>query len=230
MYQIKLDIFEGPFDLLLFLVKKNEVDIYNIPIVKITNEYLEYLELMKELNLNIASEFIVVSATLCYIKSKSLLPKSLLEEKEEDSAQKLVFQLEEYQKYQQISQTFKLMELEQKNIFIPQPNENNKNKSKIMFDDINLFDLLLIFKKLMKNMEKKSREIVEEEFTIEQKINTIIKILEEKKVLDFVVFFETCFSKIELIITFLALLELIKIKKVCIRQTELFGNIKMFLQ
>ncbi|CDF58183.1 segregation/condensation protein A [Thermobrachium celere] len=232
---IKIEVFEGPLDLLLHLIKKAEVDIYDIPIAEITEQYIQYLKAMEELNLDIASEFLVMAATLLEIKSKMLLPKkkSQDDEKEEDDPRKeIVEKLIEYKKYKEFAEKLKMIE-EQSIIFFKPPEIIDDIESKeVFFKNITLENLMFAFKKVMEAYERRSNKkslvdenISHDEFRIEDKMQYIIGLIEIYKRIRFQRFFEEASCRLELIVTFLAMLELIKLKKIKVYQRENFDDI-----
>jgi len=226
-YKVKLEIFEGPLDLLLYLIKKDEIDILDIPIAKITAQYLEYLELMQLLDLDIAGEFLVMAATLMHIKSRLLLPpeeREALEEPEEDPRQELVRRLLEYQKFKEAAQHLEEMGLERSRYFVrsetPPVVEDGE------YFEASLFDLITAFSKVLTSVPRKTfQEIVIDEVTVEEKIGHILDILKEKTQTYFTNLFANMKNKMEVVCTFLALLELIRIKEAVVRQPKLFGPI-----
>jgi segregation and condensation protein A len=232
-YKIKLDAFEGPLDLLLYLIKKNEIDIYDIPIAEITRQYLEYLELMRVLDLEIAGDFLVMSATLIYIKSKMLLPQDELEEEvlDEDPREELAKKLAEYKKFKEAAQILREKEKGTSKIYyrrrIP-PDIELEFEDDFKGFEASIFDLISAFDKVLKNIPKKEfLEIIEEEYTVDEKIDFITVLLEEKGILYFDQIWDRIRNKLEAIVTFLALLELIKIRCIIVRQIGLFGEIKI---
>ena len=216
-YRVKLEIFEGPLDLLLYLIKKEELDICSISITRIADEYLEYINLMQILDLDIASEFLVVAATLMQIKSRMLLPEEELEEEEpeEDSSEALVQQLLEYKKYKEAAGNLEQMELEQHDVFTrPGGVEVSDGEDEVLLD-VSLFDLLGAFSDVLGRLkEEQVTEIVKDETTVREKVRFIMDILRGGKELEFSRLFAEVSSKIEAIVTFLALLELIKLQEV----------------
>ncbi len=232
-YKVKLQVFEGPLDLLLYLIKKEEIDIYDIPIAKITDQYLEYLELMKLLDLNIAGEFIVMAATLMHIKSKMLLPPDQQEGKEkeeEDPRAELVRRLLEYKKFKEAATELSQMESHQKHFFarvgtLKRPEETF---DKDEFFEASLFDLITAFTKVLKDIPKEAfHEVIKDEFTVSEKIHDVLHLLVERKRIFFTELFKAAKSKFEIITIFLALLELIKIREAVVIQTSPFGEIEI---
>ena len=234
-YKIELDIFEGPLDLLLYLIKKEELNIYDIPISTITDQYLQYLELMKMLDLRIASEFIVMAATLMHIKSKMLLPpeeREAEEEEEEDPRIELVRQLLEYKKFKEAALELQQMQIGQQKTFGRNQDEISIfEKRERRLADISIFDLLSAFSEVLKKAEQgRIQEIFEEEVSIADKIKMIMKILRKRDKAGFDDFFKNIASKFEIIVTFLALLELMRLKKISAYQPQPFGTIEVALR
>jgi len=228
-YKVKLEIFEGPLDLLLFLIKKEEINIYDIPIAKITEQYLEYLELMKLLDLDIAGEFLVMAATLMHIKSRMLLPPEELEaesEEEEDPRAELVRKLLEYKRFKEAARQLEDMELGQRNIFT-RMNVEEYEEEKVFFE-ASLFDLISAFSKMIEGMPKEIfQEIIKDEVTVEEKVHQLMHMLLVEPIVYFTRLFENARSKLEIIATFLAILELIRLKEIIIVQRSLFGEIEI---
>jgi segregation and condensation protein A len=225
-YDVHLEVFEGPLDLLLYLIRKNDMDIYDIPISQITAEYLEYLNLMKEFNLNIAGEFLVMAATLMQIKSRMLLPTPGHEDEEiEELKADLTAKLLEYEKYKQVGSFLSKCEVNEAGIFY---------KASPVFSegdfilDASLFDLIEAFRDALKELPKEVKEIVYEEIPIEQKIRELIDLLEGRRYINFKELLKREKNRIGIIVLFLALLELIRLKQVVARQSQLFGEIRVY--
>lgn len=225
----RLSVFEGPLDLLLHLIKENKIDIYDIPIVHITRQYTDYLEAMKELNLEIAGEFLVMAATLIHIKSKMLLPpdEEQPEEQAEDPRAELVQRLLEYQAFQEASSKFRKKEELWRNIFrrIPSHDGNPDIEPEPLLFEVGLFDLMSAFKSLLSKTSEDVMEITRETLTVADKINFIIEKLDGEEGIKFENLFSEDFTKIALIITFLALLEIIRLGLVKTYQKKTFGPI-----
>lgn len=226
-YHVKLEAYEGPLDLLLYLIKRDEVDIWDIPIAQIAGEYLEYINMMKLLDLDMIGEFLVMASTLMKIKSRMLLPQEeAIEEEIEDPRSELVEQLLEYEMYKERAKTLAEKEEAQSKLFTRPEVEIPPFQPTF---EASLFDLLTAFHNVLK---EKAPEIVREiepfKFTLEEKVEEILKRLEKKEKISFSLLFKECLSKGELIVTFLALLELIKQKRVRIRQPRLFGEIAVY--
>jgi segregation and condensation protein A len=225
--EVHLEMFEGPLDLLLFLIKKNDLDIYNIPISQITKEYLVYLELMKELNLEMAGEFLVLAATLMAIKAKTLLPSQEAEENEgPDPRAELVAKLVEYQKFKQAAAFLEKRADEFKDVFyrgVPTFDESEKSLS------ISMFDLMDALREVLDRAEDADKkEVLGEEFPIEEKIAKIMHLLQRASSVSWEEIFADERKRRGIISCFLALLELTKLQKIFIRQDENFGKITIF--
>jgi segregation and condensation protein A len=223
-YRVKLPVYEGPLDLLIHLININEIDIYNIPIAKITNEYFEYINFMKELNLEVASEFILLAATLIYIKSKSLLPKlqeDLIEEDELDPQAELLELLLEHQKFKKTAEMLKQRSEERRQVWTRTLKDWEDKIEEDKLTEVGLFDLLSALKKVLQQREKtQPLSLKRKEYTLEEKIMELTEILAEKKQLSFSSFFKKLKTKIEIILYFLALLELVRRGKIKIYQKK----------
>ena len=225
----KLPVFEGPLDLLLHLIRENKIDIYDIPIVDITRQYMVYIELMKELNLEIAGDFLVMAATLIHIKSRTLLPPSEeeAEEPEEDPRSELVKRLMEYQAYKESSLSLRKREEIWKNVFhrgLPDKNEFEFEPEPALFE-ANVFDLISAFQKMLEKAPEQNLEITRETLTVADKINYIIERIENVDGVRFEDLFEEGFTKVTLLVTFLAVLEIVRLGLVKIYQESAFGLI-----
>src|SRR5262245_43897649 len=226
-YRVKLEIFEGPLDLLLYLIKKDEIDIYDIPIARITEQYLAYLELMQELDISVAGDFLVMASTLIYIKSKTLLPPDPKLDGEEDLGDdpraELVERLLEYQKFKSAAQMLYSRGEIESACYTRGPLETDSSNPEV---STTLFDLLRVFREVLKRAEAEMEmEIARDEMTIAEKLAQIHAMLDEMERINVRELFEMSRSKRELIITFLALLELVKEWKIYLIQTEPFGDI-----
>jgi len=235
--QVKLEVFEGPLDLLLHLIKKNEIDIYDIPITIITQQYLEYLEAMKSLNLDIAGEFLLMAATLLHIKSKMLLPPSddeLAEENaeaEEDPRAELVRRLLEYQRFKDAALEMNRSDLLDREVFTRTffQEEFLKEAEETVVGEATLFDLLEALKKVLTAVPPEEfQEISLDHLSLKDKINAVMEALWEKGTLAFQELFTPTTPRREVIVTFLALLELLRLRMIKIHQPEHFGTIRIF--
>lgn len=233
---IKIDAFEGPLDLLLHLIKKAEVDIYDIPIAEIAEQYIGFLKEMEELDLNIASEFLVMAATLLEIKSQMLLPKKKIIDEETsvdiDPRLELVEKLIEYKKYKEFAETLKSIE-GNNHIFFKEPEEiDDIVNDEVLFKNITLDNLMLSFKKILCTYENKfnkrgviPKDIDYDEYKIEDKMDEIQRSVSKSKKLQFEQFFINAKDKLEIVVIFLAMLELIKLKAIKVVQYSNFGDI-----
>lgn len=234
-YKVKLPVFEGPFDLLLYLIRKNEVDVYDIPIAEITRQYLEYLELMKLLDLDIAGEFIEMVATLILIKVRMLLPGGELEMQEdmEDPRLKLVNQLLEYQQFKEISGEMRVLESERKKIHPAAPPKYEKKDAadEGLFIDASLFDLLTAFRIALDNMPKVTVHRVSIiKVTIEEQVKNIFDRLRNKKYVLFREITAQLKSRMEVVVSFMALLDLMHLNFIVAKQPNVFGEIRIIPQ
>ncbi len=232
-YKIKLEVFEGPLDLLLYLIKQEELNIYDIPITRITEQYLEYLNLMELLDLEVAGEFLVMAATLMQIKSKMLLPPdpTTVDTEEADPRAELVRRLLEYKAYKEVASQLRGFEENQSGIFsrlgaLPElpPQEGGDSP----FTGVSLFDLISALAKVLKNMPRDIfHQIVKDEYTVAEKVQEIFDRLIKEPVVSFSRIFKEAKNRFEAITTFLALLELIRLKEVTMRQEDRFGEIEI---
>jgi segregation and condensation protein A len=232
-YKVKLDVFEGPLDLLLYLIQKEEVDIYDIPIAKITDQYLEYLELMKLMDLSIAGEFLVMAATLMHIKSKMLLPPEPTEGEEkveEDPRAELVKRLLEYKKFKEAATELSQMESHHKHFFarVGPGVDIEQLPQEDTFFEASLFDLITAFTKVLKDIPKDIfYKVVKDEFTVSEKIHDVLHMVVDKKTILFTELFKAAKTKFEIITIFLAVLELIKMREIIVIQVTPFGEIEI---
>lgn len=228
-YHVKLDVFEGPLDLLLYLIKKDQIDIYDIPMARITKAYLEYIEVMKLLDLNVVGEFLVMAATLIKIKSRMLLPPEEVEEIEEeieDPRAELVMKLLEYQKYKEAASHLEGMETEQRKLFVRPLSGDLKDEAWPGGLGVGLFDLLTSFKDILARVkEEEFHEIRPRTVTLQEKMAHILRVLRGESRVGFTTLFDGGLGKLDLIVTFMALLELIRLREVTFRQPRPFGEI-----
>ena len=238
-YQVQLENFEGPLDLLLFLLQENEIDIYDIPIALITHQYLEYLELLKLLDLEMGGDYILMAATLIRIKSKMLLPRRLAEEATEeiDPREELVQRLLEYRRYKEAANVLGNQEDQQVDIFYRPASENWEDITDDMepldiglTNNLNLWDLLQSFKEVIDRVDNTfDRTIEREAITVEDRMDDIMRQLHNRDGL----FFKDLFNEVTrpiIIGMFLALLELIRTRKIAFEQTDNVGEIWLYLQ
>lgn len=238
--KVKVADFEGPFDLLLHLIKKNKMNIYNIEIYKVTNQYLEYLNTRKVMDLEITSEFIVVAATLIEIKSKNLLPKVKVdeeEESEEDIEKRLMERLIEYKKIKNVSEFFKNKYINAGEVFSKKPEiieeiKPEKIDNDDIFKNLTLLDLYNIYNKILENYREKQnkvnvvqKKIYVDKYKVEDKMEELLERFNSSEVIEFNNLMKESTCKLETVVTFLALLELIKIRTIQVFQDESFSNI-----
>ncbi|MEO6847387.1 MAG: segregation/condensation protein A [Chthoniobacterales bacterium] len=232
-YKVKLDVFEGPLDLLLYLIKRDEVDIYEISIERITRQYMEYLDAFQMLNIELAGEFIVMAANLLYIKSRTLLPVDQQmpdEEVEEDDPRwELIRQLIEYKKFKEAAERLRTREALSENLVGRAPTAPEMEPdAALMVGEVGIFDLIRAFQKILKRLETKPedlREIFEENYTVADKMDYVLRVATPGVSIRFEELFAEAASRTEIVVTFLALLELIRLKQLRIAQEEVFGEI-----
>lgn len=226
---IRLDAFEGPLDLLLHLIKREEVDIWNIPIARITEQYLEYLQLMKDLNINVAGEWLVMAATLIYIKSRMLLPPepaaAAQEEGQEDPRTELVYQLLEHQKFKNAAQMLYTREEVENAVWNRPPKEVLEDEKEVVA--VTLFDLLKAFNEVVRRFEASQTTMAfdQDEVSLEQKLADVRRLLLVHDTIQFSAIFAQVTSKRHLIVTFLALLELVRLREIWLYQKKAFDEI-----
>jgi len=231
-YKVKLEVFEGPLDLLLYLIKQDEIDIYDISIERITRQYLEYLQAFKELNIEIAGEFIVMAANLIYLKSRSLLPVDQQppeeDAQEDDPRWDLIRQLIEYKKFKEAAAELHQRELERERIFArgggPLPLQDS-----LRLGEVGIFQLINAFQTVIKRVEAREdvQEIFGERFSVSEKIDAILQRVAVGAPIRFSDLFGAVVSRVEVVVTFLALLELIRLKQVRAVQKNIFAEIEI---
>lgn len=230
-YTVRLEMFEGPLDLLLHLIHKNEMDITNIPIAVITEQYLEYLKLMKVLNLDIAGEYLLMASTLLHIKSKMLLPTPYGEEDEEgeDPRAELVRKLLEYQKYKNAAAELERRPMLDRDVFIRLALVDDAEPKEEERIEVNLFELLEAFRQILERTKPEVfHEVILDRVTVEEKVQEILSLLQrEKRSMAFHLLFPEQASRRVIIVTFLAILELVKMKWVRIFQPAPFETIRI---
>ena len=236
-YKVQFEVFEGPLDLLLYLIKKEEVDIYAVNLTKMATQFIEYVELMRQFDLEVAGEFLVMASTLMYIKSKELLPVDQQtvvegeEEEGEDPRWELIRQLVEYKKFKDAAAQLQTLEERQENIYPRVP-------GKIEFEaevapskpEVGIFDLLTAVNGILKRFTDKqaaTREIYEDKWTVSEKIELVRNLIAERGAVKFSELFEKAANRAEVVCTFLALLELIRLKQLACIQAEPFSEIEI---
>jgi len=232
-YKVRLEIFEGPLDLLLYLIKRDELDIYDISLERITQQYLEYLQAFKELNIDVAGEFVVMAANLIYLKSRSLLPADQQPPEEDvdedDPRWDLIRQLIEYKKFKEAASHLQARELEQERIFARIGDGIVPEMMPLHLGEVGIFQLINAFQNVIKRLEAKDdlREIFGENFTVSDKIERILQMLARDTSVRFSELFVRMASRVEIVVTFLALLELIRLKQVRAIQPDEFEEIEI---
>ena len=219
-------------DLLLYLVKKDHLNIYDIPIAQVTEQYLEYINLMQFLDLNIAGEFLLMAATLMQIKSKMLLPAVELaaEEEQEDPRAELIKRLLEYEKFKQIAENLREREINQQDVFkrpkTEVPVDAQIEDKKDIYFEASIFDLISAFSQALKDIPKEVfYEVIKDQFTVEQKVHEILHLLLVETEVKLSGLFSTTKTKMEIVVVFLAVLELAKMQEILARQDAEFGDI-----
>jgi len=235
-YEIKLDIFEGPLDLLLYLIRKNEIDIYNIPIALITEQYLEYLDMMRSLNLDLAGEYLVLAATLIHIKSRLLLPPAEDEEGGEegqDPRAELVRQLLEYQAFKEAAIALEARTLLDRDVFsrgAPAEVSATVEEEEEATIEVGIFELVQAFRAIIAGLDKSDDLVIDtERMSLTDRINEIMEQLSEKKHLTFTELLGERTDRKGIVYTFLAILELMKLRIIKAYQSGPFGVIRLFL-
>lgn len=231
-YRVKLEVFEGPLDLLLHLIKKEEVDVYDIPVARITDEYLRYLDLLDSMNLDMAGEFLVMAATLTHLKSRMLLPPSEdeTEEPEEDPRACLVHQLVEYQRFREAAVALGERSVLERDVFrrdaaVPERDQGEG----VRLRDVTVGDLLEAFREVLERALRESfHEIVHEDISVDECVQVIVQRMEMDGPMRFRDLFAGLPSRRRLVATFLALLELVKRQAIQARQEEEGGEILLF--
>jgi segregation and condensation protein A len=235
-YKVQLNVFEGPLDLLLYLIKKEEVDIYEVNLTRIATQFIEYVDMMRRLDLDVAGEFLVMAATLMYIKSRELLPVDQQaappgeEDEETDPRWDLIRQLVEYKKFKDAAAQLQREELKQENIYPRRP-----LKPVLEFEEtlpraeVSLFDLLNAVSAILQRFHLKDNQpsIFEDKWSVSEKIQDLLKMILDMPVIRFSVLFEAAQSRSEVVATFLAVLELIRLKQLIVSQPEVFGEIEI---
>ena len=232
-YKVKLEIFEGPLDLLLFLIKRDEIDIYEISIERITRQYLEYLQAFKELKIDVAGEFVVMAANLIYLKSRSLLPLDQQppeeDADEDDPRWDLIRQLIEYKKFKEAAVQLHDRALEQARIFTRDGGSAPVSEVPLPLHEVGIFQLIHAFQEVIKRVDAREDlgEIIGERFTVSEKIEKILERVANGASVRFSELFGQIVSRVEVVVTFLALLELIRLNQVRALQRKMFEEIEI---
>jgi segregation and condensation protein A len=235
-YKVKFEVFEGPLDLLLYLIKKEEVDIYEVNLTQLATQFIEYIDVMRMLDLDIAGEFLVMASTLMYIKSRELLPVDQQvtpegEEEGEDPRWELIRQLVEYKKFKDAAARLHSLELRQEEVFprLPvKPDFGTDNEPRGR-PEASLFDLINAVNSILKRLNQREdlRDIFEDKWTVSEKIEHILSELKQVRSLRFSSLFANATSRTEVVVTFLAMLELIRLKQLVAVQESAFGEIEL---
>jgi segregation and condensation protein A len=233
-YKVKSEVFEGPLDLLLYLIKKEEVDIYEVNLTLLATQFIEYIETLRMLDLEIAGEFLVMAATLMYVKSRELLPVDQQaqiegEEEGEDPRWELIRQLVEYKKFKDAAVQLQALEERQEDVFPRAPGKLEFVAESAPRSDASIFDLVNAVNTVLKRFTKREdlRDIFEDKWSVSEKIEHLMRLTSERTRLRFSELFETATSRSEVVVTFLALLELIRLKQLTAIQLEPFGEIEL---
>jgi segregation and condensation protein A len=233
-YKVKFEVFEGPLDLLLYLIKKEEVDIYEVNLTKLATQFIEYIETMRMLDLDVAGEFLVMAATLMYIKSRELLPVDQqaqveAEEEMEDPRWELIRQLVEYKKFKDAAATLQTLEARQEEVFPRLPGKLEFASEEGPRSGASIFELVNAVSTILQRFNKRDdrRDVFEDKWSVSEKIELLMKLSRENPHLKFSELFATAASRSEVIVTFLALLELIRLKQLVAAQPEAFGEIEI---
>jgi segregation and condensation protein A len=235
-YKVKFEVFEGPLDLLLYLIKKEEVDIYEVNLTRLATQFIEYIEMMREFDLEIAGEFLVMASTLMYIKSRELLPVDQQvqvegEEDGEDPRWELIRQLVEYKKFKDAAAQLQSLEERQEGVYprVPGRIEFEREAAPAAKPDVSIFDLLNAVNAVLKRFEKRddARDIFEDKWTVSEKIEHIVGVIAARAQVRFSELFAAATSRSEVVCTFLALLELIRLKQIVVMQPEAFAEIEI---
>jgi len=232
-YEVKLEVFEGPLDLLMHLIKKNEINIYDIPISLVTQQYLEYIDLMKDLNLEIAGEFLLMAATLTHIKSKMLLPreeKADEDEESEDPRAELIRKLLEYKSFKEVAEELGKREDTWRDIFYNPPDKSMEGEDEV-FIEVGLFELLEAFRDVLEQIpDKRYMEIVPDELTVRGRMTAIIEKLDAAATegVTLLTLIEEGSTRRNIVVTFLALLELARLRLIKLLQVSSSETIRVY--
>ena len=232
LYRVKLDVFEGPLDLLLHLVKKDEVDLSDIPVAKITDQYMGYLELFQQLDLDVAGEYLVMAATLLHLKSRMLLPEDGTTDDDEGSDPRadLVRQLLEYQRFKDAAELFQRRELLDRDVFARDPARDDSDNETDLVYDVSLGDLLDALQSVLKRAAPEVvHEVILEHISLRERVCFILDTLRERGDVSFTELFPLGATRLHLLTTFLGLLELVRMRMILVQQEERFGPIVLSL-
>lgn len=233
-YKVRFEVFEGPLDLLLYLIKKQEVDIYDVNLTRLATQFIQYVEVMRQLDLEIAGEFLVMASTLMYIKSRELLPVDQQvtvegEEEGEDPRWELIRQLVEYKKFKDAAAQLQALEVRQERVYPRLPVKPEFESEAPLRANVSLFDLVNAVSAVLRRVSEREdlRDIFEDKWTVSEKIEYLLRLTLEQAVVRFSALFEAVTSRSEVVCTFLALLELMRLRQLVAVQREPFGEIEI---
>jgi segregation and condensation protein A len=231
-YRVRLDVFEGPLDLLLHLVKKNEVDLSDLPVATITDQYIAYLDLLQQLDLDMAGEYLVMAATLLHLKSRLLLPseEAADEESGEDPRAELARQLLEYQRFKEAAEMLERNNMLGRDVFTRVPMRNEPNDEQDVVYDVSLGDLLDALQEVLKNAEPDVvHRVILEQISLRERVCMVLDLLRERTQVAFTDLLSADTSRLQILVTFLATLELVRTRMIDVNQDERFGPIMLTL-
>jgi segregation and condensation protein A len=231
-YRVRLDVFEGPLDLLLHLVKKNEVDLSDLPVATITDQYIAYLDLLQQLDLDMAGEYLVMAATLLHLKSRLLLPseEAADEESGEDPRAELACQLPEYQRFKEAAEMLERNNMLGRDVFTRVPMRNEPNDEQDVVYDVSLGDLLDALQEVLKNAEPDVvHRVILEQISLRERVCMVLDLLRERTQVAFTDLLSADTSRLQILVTFLATLELVRTRMIDVNQDERFGPIMLTL-
>jgi segregation and condensation protein A len=228
-YRVDLNVFHGPLDLLLYLIRKEEVDIYDIPIARITRQYLKYIEMMRVLNLEVAGEFVLMAATLIRIKTRMLLPRDSESEEEGDPREELIMALVEYRKFKEAGEILREKAVEEERHWVPPCPVGDVKTVVDEVPDVGLFDLITAFKEVMEaRHEEAVHEVQPFEVTVEERMTFVLNSLTNMDQANFKDLFSDSPRKIVAVVTFIALLELARSRRVSLAQSRPFAELRIY--
>ena len=229
-YSVDLEVFQGPMDLLLYLIGKDEINISDIPVARITEQYLKYVEMLKLLNLENAGEYILMAATLIRIKAQMLLPRETISEEEIDLREELTRALLKYRKYKEAGEILYEKRAVESHLTAVEPYENGFKANKtVLTNSTTLFDLLTAFQEVMVNFTEESPYfIAHQEITVEDRVEVILTLLDEAEYATFEELFADIRVKLIAIVTFMAILEMVKHQRITVRQSVLFSELRIY--
>lgn len=228
-YRVNLEVFSGPLDLLLYLIKTEEVDIYDIPIARITRQYLKYIDLMKTLDLEVAGEFILMAATLIRIKTRLLLPQDDEDAEEQDPREELIMALVEYKKYKEAGEILRDRALQEEQITIP-PSPVEKIEGRVELEPMtSLYDLIVAFRDVISHKRAEAfHEVIREEVSVEERMEVVLDLFREKESVTFKELFADAPRRMVAIVTFIAVLELTRDLRLRIYQAVPFSEVRVY--